>query len=242
MKIANGMEFVNDEKVVGKWEYFDVINSMEEFNSEKEQEEKGDKGFKQIYFLPNGENYWIFEGWTKGYLLIHHGGDDPILCYTYSTKEVGDDLYMFINIEDEYGKYINVLKKVSSERYNAFDIGRRESIDYPFETDEKIIGKWKSAGFVEKIEEFDPKIDQSDILWLKSAEFLPDGSVIRKYGDSDVWTDKWTKGALLDQRKHAVCHYTFREFDGKEYMFIEWKMGNYVFGGMDPDYYVFERV
>ena len=28
---------------------------------------------------------------------------------------------------------------------------------------------------------------------------------------------------------------------GKEYLFMEWKMGNYIYGGMEPDHYVFMR-
>lgn len=27
----------------------------------------------------------------------------------------------------------------------------------------------------------------------------------------------------------------------KEYLFMEWKMGNYIYGGMEPEHYVFKR-
>lgn len=32
IKLVNGLPFVNDEKAIGKWKYFDCINSMEEFS------------------------------------------------------------------------------------------------------------------------------------------------------------------------------------------------------------------
>ena len=47
-------EFINDESVIGKWE---IINENE-------------FPFNEIYFLPNGQGYWVFENWTKGYLKI----------------------------------------------------------------------------------------------------------------------------------------------------------------------------
>ena len=35
--------------------------------------------------------------------------------------------------------------------------------------------------------------------------------------------------------------YELRTVQGKEYLFLEWKMGNYIFGGMDPEFFVFQR-
>ena len=43
-------EFVNDEKVIGKWK----IKNKCEFP------------FEEIYFLPCGKGYWVFDNWTKG--------------------------------------------------------------------------------------------------------------------------------------------------------------------------------
>ena len=138
--IANGMPFVNDEKAIGKWEYFDIIKTKNDFNPVTTVNPISDKAFKEIYFLPNGEKYWIFEGWTKGYLLVHHGGDEPILCYKYSIKDIDGNSYMLIEIKENNDTYIEVLKKVSNNRFVLTEIGRRENVNIPFAFDDKIIG------------------------------------------------------------------------------------------------------
>lgn len=236
--LANGMKFVNDEQVIGKWEFFDCLENREDFSLEVKHYGGDDLYFREIYFLPDGEKYWIYEGWTKGYLLVHYGGDEPILCYEYDIKMIDNQTYLFV--EDKGNKVIHVLKKVSDKKYKKKEIGRRENIDRVFVSDEMVIGDWLSVGFVEQIEDFDPEKDYSDCLWVKEINFQSDGSVSRIYFD-DIFYDKWTKGYLLDQDKSVASKYEIRLINNKEYLFLEWKMGNYVFGGADPNYYVFER-
>ncbi len=238
--IANGMPFVDDEKAIGKWKYFDIINTRENFNPVTPVNPLSNKGFKEIYFLPDGEKYWIFEGWTKGYLLVHYGGDEPILCYKYSIKDIACNSYMFIEIKENNNTYIEVLKKVSNNRFKLTEIGRRENVNILFASDDKIVGNWNTVGFVDNIKDFKGNIQPSENFWLRKIIFNPNGEVVRKYSDED-WHDKWSKGVLLDLNKLTVSQYTFKKIDGIEYMFLEWKMGNYVFGDMPPNYYVFVR-
>lgn len=239
-KIANGMSFINDETAIGKWKYFDIIKTRDDFNPSATVNPESNKGFKEIFFLPDGEKCWIFEGWTKGYLLIHYGGDEPILCYKYSIENIDNVFYMFIEIKEDDVTYIEVLKKVSSKRFKLSEIGRRENIDILFVSDDKIIGDWYAVGFVENIADFRGDIQPNENFWLRKITFKSNGDVIRKYSDEE-WHDKWSKGVLLDLNKLTVSQYTFLKIDGTEYMFLEWKMGNYVFGGMPPNYYIFAR-
>ncbi|MGW8440217.1 hypothetical protein ACWGXJ_04315 [Paenibacillus sp. S33] len=239
--IANDMLFVNDEEVIGKWEHFDIISSIEEFDCNKPNNSISSKAFREIYFLPNGEKYWIFEGWTKGYLLIHYGGDEPILSYKYTLKKIENKTYMFLVIIEDEKSYINVLKKVSSKKFIINEIGRRDNIDLPFILDEKILGQWKSIGFVNNIDDFTGPVFSHEDLWLKSICFYEDGKADRLYSD-ETWSDMWTKGFLLDRKKSTASAYEIRIINGTEYLFIQWKMGNYVYGGVDPSYYVFIRV
>ncbi len=234
------MPFVNDEKTIGKWEYFDIIKTEEEFNHTTPINSVSDYGFKEIYFLPNGEKYWIFEGWTKGNLLIHYGGNEPILCYEYSTKDIAGYSFMFIKIKEKVDTYIEVLKKVSNKHFKLMEIGRRENTNIPFISDEKIIGNWDAVSFVDNIEDFKGNIQPNENFWLRRIIFNPNGEVVRKYSDED-WYDKWSKGVLLDLNKLTVSQYIFKKIGGIEYMFLEWKMGNYVYGGMPPSYYVFVK-
>ena len=74
MKIANGMDFVNDERVIGKWENIGWISGSKSFAVTNLNDRSGD--YNILYFLPDGEPYWIFEGWTKG-ININKGQCSP---------------------------------------------------------------------------------------------------------------------------------------------------------------------
>ncbi|MBE6809485.1 MAG: hypothetical protein E7521_00300 [Ruminococcaceae bacterium] len=237
--IANGMPFIDDKKVIGKWEFFDLIKTRVEFKTDTKNSVT-DPIFKEIYFLPNGEKYWIFEGWTKNYLLVHYGGDEPILCYKYSIEEIDNHSFMFLEINGDNNPHIQVFKKVSNKQFKLLEIGRRENVNIPFIFDKKIVGSWVAVDFVENIDDFKGMGPLNKNLWLQNIIFYQNGNVIRKYVDEE-WQDKWSKGVLLDLNKLIVSNYVFKTIDDIEFLFLEWKMGNYVFGGMPPSYYVFIR-
>ncbi len=230
------MIFINDKQVIGKWVFYTILHEKRDI-TRKDKKKYNGIGFKEIYFLPNGEKYWIFEGWTKGTLFIHYGGDDPVLEYKYEIKEHNNHKYMYIDMIDE--NMICVLKKTSDKEYELNEIGNRDSIEIPFIKDSKIVGEWKAVGYVNKISEYNGKISKD--LWLKSIKFYEDGSAYRFY-DDEIWCDKWTRNYLLDQKKSVKCKYKIKKICGEKYLFLEWKMGNYVYGGGKPTFYVFKKV
>ena len=233
MKIANGMEFVNDESVIGKWENIGWISGTDSFSVKDLNDKDGE--YNIMYFLPNGEPYWIFEGWTKGIILIHYGGDDPILSYRYDLRTVCGIQYLFFRLDDKTEVFI----RSDSRRYTKETLGNHDNIDLPFVSDEELIGVWDSVAFVSETDDFSPENKYED-LYLKSLEILPDGNLIQTYMDSE-WHDKWTKGFILNLHRTTAAKYRIIEMNGTEYLFMEWKMENYIYGGMKPDYYVFKR-
>lgn len=56
---------------------------------------------------------------------------------------------------------------------------------------------------------------------------------------SDVW--RWSTGNVICQPQSTASMYCFREQDGVEYLLIQWKSGDYTFGGEEPYWYVFYR-
>lgn len=62
--------FENDENAIGRWALVDMLACYEQFNHNKIKDKKGEK---EIYFLPNDENFWLYT-WTKGYLIYHNNG------------------------------------------------------------------------------------------------------------------------------------------------------------------------
>ena len=227
------MKFVNDDRVIGKWENIGWTSSTDSLSVTDLNEKSGE--YNILYFLPNGEPYWIFEGWTKGIILIHYGGDEPILTYRYDLRDIGGRQFLFFRLDDK----TEVFVKADSERYTKETLGIHDNIELPFVSDEALIGKWDSVAFVSEIEDFLPEKNYDD-LYLRSMEILPDGSLIQTYMDSE-WHDKWTKGHILNLHRTTAAKYQITEINGTEYLFMEWKMGNYIYGGMKPDHYVFKR-
>ena len=232
------VSFINDQEVIGKWERVAVLEPHQVFELSAETDGT-DLGFDEIYFLPQGQGYWIFEGWTKGNLLVHYGGDEPVRCFAYRTKELNGQTYLFLNFEEEGIPYVEVLKKVSDKHYTQWEIGRHDDTNIPFVPDEKVVGKWRSVDCVWTPKEFEGEKD-GKTLWLRSVEFAADGSAVRNY-DGEEWQERWSNGVLIDERHATVPHYFFEVRNGVEYLFLEWKSGDYVYGGMKPAYYVFVR-
>lgn len=72
-------------------------------------------------------------------------------------------------------------------------------------------------------------------LYLKTLTFLPKG----KTPMSPAIT--WTKGFVLHHGDQTASAYEIKKIDGKEYMFFEWKSGDYAFRGQKSAYYVLEH-
>lgn len=228
-----GIEFVNDEQVIGKWQNIGWLTGTTDCSLENLREKDGD--FEEVYFLTNGDGYWVFEGWTKGKIFFHSGGYNPVEEYSYDVADIAGKKHLLIRYEDRTSVYI----KVSDTHYNIDTVGRRDNIDLSFVMDKKILGRWYGVDFVSDISDFCAK-DSYDKMLLEYIDFHTDGTAVQKYMDEE-WHDRWTKGFLLSQHRHTAAKYEIHLSGDKEYLFVEWKMGNYIYGGMKPDFYVFAR-
>lgn len=241
--------FVNDESVIGKWEIQGVFAVKEDYVQNIFCDNTGFYGgdVKYLYFLPDGEEYWGYS-WTKGY-FISNAYLTGSAYNEYEIEEKSDGTYMLITLRDTEasrgGKptYL-LLKKSDSNRYSAESIVRKDDIDKPFVNDERIIGKWKAHSFLCNKAEFPQKEEPIDDLYFKEIEFFSDGNCRCVYADAVFAgedTVVWTKNYLLRKWNWSACEYEIRTVDGKDYMIIEWKSGDYRYGGYDTNYYVFTR-
>jgi beta-lactamase regulating signal transducer with metallopeptidase domain len=116
-----------------------------------------------------------------------------------------------------------------------------DNVDYPFVMDFYTKGTWKSVDFVRDIENFNP--DKKHWIWgelfLREMTFKNDGKVICKNGPS-TYEQKWTKGLVLG--KTTASKYTIKTINNSQYMFFEWKSGDYTIRHMKPSYYVLKKV
>lgn len=241
--------FVNDEKIIGKWEVKGVFAVKEDYLQDIFCDNTGFYGgnVKYLYFLPDGEEYWGYS-WTKGY-FISNAYLSGNTYNEYEFEEKSDGTYMLITLRETEvsrgGKPVYLsLKKTDSNRYSAENIARKDDIDKPFINDERIIGKWKVHSFLFNKAEFLQEEEPVEDLYFKEVEFLPEGNCRCVYADAVFEGEDmvvWTKYYLLRKWNWSACEYEIRTVDGKDYMIIEWKSGDYRYGGFDTNYYVFVR-
>jgi len=162
---------------------------------------------------------------------------------TYKDK----GLVFEINKYDRTVMEIGVLPVESLKSYKKADIPPTstinerghivDKIDYPFVNDPEVIGGWKSVDFIEDIDDFDPtKKTWQGGLFLNHLIFEPNGIIA-----GGLLT--WTKGLVFyDNDFVTASKYQIKKIDGSEYMFYEWKSGDYSVRHSKPSYYVLKRV
>lgn len=242
------LPFEDDPEVTGRWELLDIVRSKEQFCLNK-RKYTGFTYLKELYFLPEGSSYWCF-GWTKGYLK-KYTGDPSVTFNRYTIENINGEKYMFIEMKDgDYLFYngilqIYVYKQTDRKKYSINDIRIYDNLDYTFEDDRKLIGKWKIAGYVRNMEEFNPyeKNDRIDTYWYQTFEFKDNGIAFLEYNRGDsIWpVISWTRGLILNKDRVTASAYELKIMDGYDYLFVECKNGDYLYGKFLPGYFVFRR-
>ena len=241
------LPFINDEEVIGKWKIIGEYAVKQDFYSGIENQEKYFQGTPDsIYFLPDGERYWCY-GWTKGKLIIETG--DEAFANEYETEIIDGMTYMFVSLKSYCFRRggqpaVLVLQKLDSKHYTAQEIARKDNIDIPFADDKRVLGKWKAYDFTTDRENWKPQDKTESPSYFESVEFRSGGECISVYGGEVISGEDmqvWTKGYVLRKWNSTACAYELREINGAEYLIIEWKSGDYRWGGFDTDYYVFVR-
>ncbi|MBQ8780895.1 MAG: MerR family transcriptional regulator [Oscillospiraceae bacterium] len=232
------LAFENDERVIGKWE---AVSENGNIGSKK----------RELYFLPKGESYWCYS-WTKGKLIYDDGVNR--FANDYRIEERGDDIYMIVSFKSfDYEKTRETaavaLRKLDSRYYTKEETARRDDISKPFFSDSRVIGKWKSVFYADDTSKnidtvYFSEENRSSGLYFREIEFFEGGSCTSVYGDEVISGDNmqvWTKGFVLRKWNSTACAYKLRSINGREYLVMEWKSGDYRWGGSETDYYVFER-
>ncbi|OFI07537.1 regulatory protein BlaR1 [Clostridium acetireducens DSM 10703] len=115
-------------------------------------------------------------------------------------------------------------------------IRKIENTNISFTKDDKVIGKWISVDFVKNVKEFNPnKRNCKDDLYLKNLEFFQNGKTNIK-----IWN--WSKDLIIDFCDKTVSKYYIKNINNDEYMFLQWKSGDYILRNRTPEYYVLKKV
>lgn len=241
------LPFENDPGVVGKWLAVGIFASKEDFENNKPYSEPYALN-DVIYFLPNGGKYWCYR-WTKGTLIIDDGISTSVRPYCTETKD--NQRFMFIDYKPgehlhSGKKAVIVYRQADNKEYRSDEIMRKDNIDYPFVSDTRVIGKWEAVDFIKHKEAFDPCVVNNAPLFWSDVEFKENGSVTSHYdwGKDEISGDEkqvWTKGFLLRKWNNSACAYEIISCADEDFMIIEWKSGDYRYGGIGTDYYVFRK-
>ena len=207
--------FVNDKKVIGKWE----LLKDEPFP------------FKELYFLPNGKEYWVFS-WTKGYLKI---------IDTYHPYEVIDDMLALsvVDVSGVIGKKVK-FRKIDNKEYSIDEIKQIDDVSYEFFNDENVLGLWRSIAFTYSDNINQVINEKKDNLFLQRLIYCKDGKLIEdRINETTLNHLLWTKGKVIDNKYSMTSSkYEIVKIENIEYLIYEWKSGDYTFGKRRPGKYI----
>lgn len=251
VSVSANEPFTDDPEVCGKWKVVDIVPTREQFIYGKPKCSHS-TWLHELYFIDGGKGYWAVDGWTKGTMFT--GGSKPDTQYAnhYTIENIDGHKLLFLEMTDCGDSGIGfdvpeiwVYEKADDRRYASKEEFRRcDHIDYPFVNDENVLGKWKVRDFVIRKEDFAPdkqNLKQED-LFVLSAEFRENGVYVSTTEiETNSVTSVWTKGLVLNRREKTASAYEIKTIDGKEYLFKEWKCGDYSFGGGRTYWYVFTR-
>ena len=240
--------FENDDSIVGKWE---VVGEYAVKNDFYERFPKGGNvisdTLKNLYFLPGGKRYWCY-AWTKGKLLCSSAGNMTV--NPYMTENYGNSVYMFVEMKSYEYFYggrptILVLRQIDRVAHTSEEVRRKDNVNLPFVLDPFVIGEWKVFDCVKTKSCFDPAHPTMEPFALYTLRFFEDGTAELLHSSlekKDAYREscRWTAGTVI-RGELVACAYERQWIEGKEYLFWEWKSGDYIYGGCDPWYYVFVR-
>lgn len=242
------LPFEDDPLVIGRWDVVGEFAHRDDIpeNPDASANTAAENGITSLYFLPGGEDYWCY-AWTRGKLLCRYG-DGAYVC-TYTTECIDGVRYMIVDWKSyEYrcgGRPVALLlRQHDTNHYTKEGLARKDNIDLPFEDDPRVIGAWHAVGMVSSPTDFQPEMHVRDGLFFSEVTFAPGGTVTSQYGSQTVCGEQmqvWTRGYILRKWNSTACAYEIRMLDGTEYLFVEWKSGDYTWGGRAPKYYVFVR-
>ncbi len=262
--------FENDENILGEWHCVDILDNPLDFRP-YEKSYFGELMYELLTFSRDGSVFEEFTNgfqklnkWTKGLVLDAKNGYGTASRY-FIVEAFGEE-YLFVEFkngdfqlrEEEAGYYVFL----RGDKYNIYSIGNYEielrevestiidgvktdNIKFGFELDEEVIGKWQCVDFIDNPYMF--KSNEKNFLGrlhYKTLEFASKGSVTHTYNNDFERTEKWTNGILLSAEplQESASRYFIVTILDKDYMFYEFKNGDYTYRNADPSYYVFERV
>ncbi len=217
-------------------------------------------GFPHLVFLPDGHPWWAIR-WTRGTIYRLYPAYHTFIPNPYTLFLREDACYMTVRYVGgaaliKGGDPIWLLYRRTEHRDLTMAETRTHTdcVSYSFVPDPRLPGTWVSVDFVHTPAEFDPRHPRvpSTYLWILGITFVHHGLCLRRFTGGDgtqrnrelgytATPDGPTDGTLIDPLSAVAEQYILRTLDEEEYLFIQHKTGDYIYGGLSPSYYVFRK-
>ncbi|MHB8064137.1 MAG: stalk domain-containing protein [Ruminiclostridium sp.] len=115
-----------------------------------------------------------------------------------------------------------------------------ETMDYKFVLDKDAIGQWEAIDFVASLDEFDGKdTTKKDYIETSIRNFYDNGREAH-YADKarGAAITQWTKGYVWGG-DDVIEEYQIKQLNGKTFIFMQFKSGDYIFRGQKPNYMIY---
>lgn len=246
------LPFTDDPEVVGKWEFCGRLRDENDLTALEEISPKAAP--RNLIFLPGGAPVWMYF-WSKGILYHVSNKYNFAVPNYYRTFHKNGEHYMIVQMMydeciDSGDSAIPILyRQVDTIAYSQDQTRPNiDRVDYPFVEDPEVSGAWSVVDFVHRAEDFDPtsQYTPKKSLWTTDLQFLPRGICLKtvRSGTNGKKVNQmihYTKGLVLNRTAMTAEQYFIKTFDGKDFLLVQHKSGDYSYGGMEPYWYIFER-
>lgn len=244
------LPFENDAQVVGKWQLCGKI--LDENDLTSLEDLGADIADKEIIFMPGGAFAWKYF-WTKGTLYRISPKYTFAIPNSYKTLEKDGVNYMIVQfmsdecIDNGEDTLLLLYRQIDTVAYTEHQIRPNiDKTDLPYIDDESVFGLWVALDYVPTISDFSPQERYSDDedIYMVDIKFLSRGictRTIRTVSGAATYMLRYTKGFVLNDKEMTAEEYQIKSINGKDFLFVQHKSGDYFYGGMTPHWYVFER-
>ena len=244
------LPFENDAQVVGKWQLCGKI--LDENDLTSLEDVGADIADKEIIFMPGGAFAWKYF-WTKGTLYRISPKYTFAIPNSYKTLEKDGVNYMIVQfmsdecIDNGEDTLLLLYRQIDTVAYTEHQIRPNiDKTDLPYIDDESVLGLWVALDYVPSISDFEPqkRYSSDEDIYMIDIKFLSRGICTRTVctmSGNATYMLRYTKGFVLNDKEMTAEEYQIKSIDGKNFLFVQHKSGDYFYGGMTPHWYVFER-
>lgn len=240
------LPFSDDPEVIGKWELCGSLSGKGSFSPNALIAED-DFLLQTLFFLPGGGHVWMY-CWTKGILYVYLSDLNISVPNEYRIFTHKGETYLSLNwMVDKCTKpdaedCTLIYRQVDNRHYTEREtFAFRDRVDLPFVPDSRVLGEWNTVDIIRSAEEFDPAHpNMRPPFFVQKISFYDRGLCIKKYPKGGHHY-LYTNGLVMDRELEMAESYRIVEKNGKEYLILEHKSGDYLYLGKVFCYYVFEK-